>query len=158
MTTKSKNLILLIVIILGLSLYKTISDGQGNLIPLQDINATTRQIEPLELNIDLYSLDDKTIFTGYSLSVDETDENPCIGAGNNNLCELRPALKNDNVKICASRDLPLDTIVYIDGIGECIIKDRLNARYKGTNRIDVLMDSKQEARNFGVKILQYIIL
>lgn len=121
-------------------------------------NVTTSQIEPLETKIELYSLDDKTTFTGYSLSVDETDENPCVGAGNNNLCELRPILKEEGRTICASRDLPLDTVIYIDGIGECIIKDRMNKRYKGTNRVDILFDSKQEAINFGKQQLSYVII
>lgn len=126
----------------------------------QDVfeNVTTSQIEPLETTIELYYLDDKTTFTGYSLSVDETDGNPCVGAGNNNLCELRPILKEEGRKICASRDLPLDTVIYIDGIGECIIKDRMNKKYKGTNRVDILFDSKQEAINFGVKQLSYVII
>lgn len=126
----------------------------------QDVfeNVTTSQIEPLETTIELYSLDDKTTFTGYSLSVDETDENPCVGAGNNNLCELRPILKEEGRTICASRDLPLDTVIYIDGIGECIIKDRMNKRYKGTNRVDILFDSKQEAINFGKQQLSYVII
>lgn len=121
-------------------------------------NVTTSQIEPLETKIELYSLDDKTTFTGYSLSVDETDGNPCVGAGNNNLCELRPVLKEEGRTICASRDLPLDTVIYIDGIGECIIKDRMNKRYKGTNRVDILFDSKQEAINFGKQQLSYVII
>lgn len=121
-------------------------------------NVTTSQIEPLESKIELYSPNDITTFTGYSLSVDETDGSPCIGAGNNNLCDLRPELKKDNITICASRDLPLDTLIYIDGIGECVIKDRMNKRYKGTNRIDVLFDSKQEAINFGKQQLKYVII
>lgn len=121
-------------------------------------NVTTSQIEPLETKIELYSLDENTTFTGYSLSVDETDENPCVGAGNNNLCELRPILREEGRTICASRDLPLDTVIYIDGIGECIIKDRMNKKYKGTNRIDILFDSKQEAKNFGVQQLNYVII
>lgn len=108
--------------------------------------------------LEVYSVDHKTTFTGYSLSVDETDESPCIGAWNNNLCELRPILKKEGRTICASRDLPLDTVIYIDGIGECIIKDRMNKRYKGTNRVDILFDSKQEAINFGVKQLKYVII
>ena len=56
MNTKSKNLIFLLsFIVIGLSLYLpfllTIL-SKGNLVPLQDINATTRQIEPLELKIE----------------------------------------------------------------------------------------------------------
>jgi len=147
---KYKTLLLLIWIItlfIGVHLTRRTNTQEKYLKP------TTSQIEPLESKIELYSLDDITTFTGYSLSVDETDESPCIGAGNNNLCELKK-----KTQICASRDLPLDTLIYIDGIGECVIKDRMNKRYKGTNRVDVLFNSKQEAINFGNKRLKYAIL
>ena len=100
----------------------------------------------------------KTTMTAYTLSVNETDDSPCIGAGNNNLCELRPILKKENKTICASRDLPLDTEIYIEGYGICVIKDRMNKRYLGTNRIDILMDTKEEAINFGIRELNYIII
>ena len=109
-------------------------------------------------DIRLLSPNNTTTFTAYSLSVDETDDTPCIGAGNNNLCELRPILRENCQIICASRDLPLDTIVYIDGFGECVIKDRMNKRYAGTGRIDILMDTKQEALNFGIRTLNYVIV
>ena len=33
--------------------------------------------------------DQRATATAYTLSEDETDDTPCIGAGNNNLCEIR---------------------------------------------------------------------
>lgn len=101
----------------------------------------------------VYVVDNKTTFTAYTLSVEETDSTPCIGSGNNNLCELRKT-----TQICASRDLPLDTLIYIENIGECVIKDRLNIRYKGSNRVDILMETRQEALNFGKRELKYVIV
>jgi len=118
---------------------------------IEDLKATTSKFELVEVS-------QVTVFTAYTLSVDETDKSPCIGAGNNNLCELKPELEKQGISICASRDLPLDTLIYIDGIGECIIKDRMNIRYKGTNQIDILMDSKADAKIFGIRMLNYIII
>lgn len=103
--------------------------------------------------INLIEVNNKTTFTAYTLSIEENDLSPCIGAGNNNLCELRKEMK-----ICASRDLPLNTLIYIDGFGECVIKDRLNKRYAGTNRIDILMETKKEAIKFGKRELSYVVV
>ena len=151
-----KKLILFIFILLTLGSILTYLDvkiDKGIKYQLINKERTTGQIEVLEQAIEVYELKDKTTFTAYTLSVDETDENPCIGAGNNNLCELKKEMR-----ICASRDLPLDTVIYIDGFGECVIKDRLNKRYKGTNRVDILMETKQEAIQFGKRQLKYIVL
>lgn len=122
-----------------------------NKISGEDVVKTTNQ--NIKLNVELIEVNDKTTFTAYTLSVEQTDNSPCIGAGNNNLCELKKTMN-----ICASRDLPLDTLVYIDGFGECVIKDRLNKRYKGTNRIDILMETKKEALKFGKQQLNYVIV
>lgn len=90
------------------------------------------------------------VVTAYTLSKDETDDTPCIGAGNHNLCEL-----SKTTKVCASNMFPLHTKIYIEGIGECEILDRMNRRYK--NRVDVLFDTKQKAINFGKQTKQIII-
>lgn len=94
-------------------------------------------------------------FSAYTLSESETDQDYCIGSRNLNLCKLKPILEERGLKICASRDLPLDTMISIEGIGECIILDRMSIRYKGTGNIDILMDSKEEAFIFGRKKLNY---
>lgn len=97
-------------------------------------------------------------FSAYTLSEDETDGDPCIGARNLNLCKLETILKGEGLYICASRDLPLDTLIYIEGIGDCVVLDRMNIRYKGTGNIDILMDNKINADIFGRKQLRYNII
>lgn len=119
----------------------------------EDLKRTTSFVEPIIIKVD-----DKTTFTAYNLLKEQTDNTPCIGAGNHNLCELRPILKEKGISICASRDLPLHTLIYIENIGECEILDRLNVRYKGTNRVDILMKTRQEALNFGKRELNYVIV
>lgn len=91
-------------------------------------------------------------FTAYSLEVSQTDGNPCVGASNHNLCVCK------EIKTCASRDLPLHTLINIKGIGKCEILDRMNIRYKGTGNIDILMDSREEALKFGRQKLEYYIV
>jgi len=96
--------------------------------------------------------DKKAIFTAYTLSEDETDKEPCVGADNHNLCELR----KQGVNICASRRIPLHTKIIIEGIGECEILDRTSIKYQ--DRIDILFPSKKEAFEFGKKELRYRVL
>jgi 3D (Asp-Asp-Asp) domain-containing protein len=94
----------------------------------------------------------KAIFTAYTLSEDETDKTPCIGAGNHNLCELQKRKK----RICASRTIPLHTIIKINGVGNCEIMDRISVKY--SNRIDILVRTKKEAFAFGKQELEYRII
>jgi 3D (Asp-Asp-Asp) domain-containing protein len=93
---------------------------------------------------------DKTaIATAYTLSKDETDNDPCMGAGNHNLCELQ----KQGTPICASRGLPLHTKIIIEGYGLCEILDRTSLQY--ADRIDILFPTKTEAFAFGKKELRY---
>ena len=89
--------------------------------------------------------------TAYTLSPDETDKDYCIGAGNHNLCELQKT-----TRICASRDLPLHTKIFIKGIGECVVMDRMNSRYH--NRIDILMKDRESAIKWGIRKLPVNVL
>lgn len=154
--TKKQLIIVLTLLIIGtIWLCIELESDKGIKYQLSPQHATTSQLDTSKRVVEI---DDKTTFTAYNLSAAQTDDSPCIGAGNNNLCELKPILKEQNKIICASRDLPLDTEIYIDGYGICVIKDRLNIRYKGTNRIDILMDTYEEAINFGVRELSYVIV
>lgn len=92
--------------------------------------------------------DKKATFTAYTLSEDETDGSPEIGAGGHNLKDL-----NRIYRVCASRTIPLHTRISIEGIGECEVLDRTSKKYSG--RIDILMDTKAEAIKFGKKTLSY---
>jgi 3D (Asp-Asp-Asp) domain-containing protein len=92
------------------------------------------------------------IFTAFTLSEDETDSDPCVGAGNNNLCEI----VKSGIRVCATRSLPLKTKIIIKGIGTCEILDKTNKKY--SDRIDILFPTKKEAFKFGKKELEYRII
>jgi len=74
---------------------------------------------------------EKAIFTAYTLSQDETDGDPNIGAGNHNLKSMC-----SEKRCCASRLYPLHTKINIKGIGTCEILDRTSIKYG--KRIDIL--------------------
>ena len=95
---------------------------------------------------------EKAIFTAYTLSQDETDSSPEIGASGENLREYQER----GERICASRTLPLSTIIDIEGIGRCKILDRISKKY--ADRIDILFPTKKEAFAFGKKELEYYII
>jgi 3D (Asp-Asp-Asp) domain-containing protein len=68
--------------------------------------------------------------TMYTSTPEQTDSSPCIGATGENQCELF----DKGINICASNAYKFGTVIKIDKLGECIVKDRMNRRYK--NRID----------------------
>lgn len=90
------------------------------------------------------------VATAYSSTVDQTDSTPCIAASGYNVCN-----KTDNI-IAVSRDL-----VRLLGYGTRVrfpelygqkvfrIEDTMNMRF--TRRIDFHLDSREEAKNFGIK-------
>ena len=49
--------------------------------------------------------------------------------------------------VAADSSIPFGTILYIDGIGRVVVKDRGGAISR--NRIDIYMETKDEAVNFG---------
>jgi len=79
--------------------------------------------------------------TGYSSSLDETDEEPYITASGEFVKE----------GIVASNFLPMGTKIRIPSLfGDKVfeVKDRMNKRFY--YRIDVWFPTKEEAKNFGV--------
>lgn len=74
----------------------------------------------------------KVSVTGYSSRAQETDDTPCISADNSDICKLYA--KGEN--ICATNDFPMHTVLHIEGLGSCTVRDRMNRRYTGTNRVD----------------------
>lgn len=89
----------------------------------------------------------KTV-TAYSLSKDETDLSPCIGAYNDNLCTLK-------IAVCASNEYKRGTRLLV-GDRECVVLDRMNRKYN--RRVDLLMPTKQDAYNFGIKELPVAVM
>ena len=90
------------------------------------------------------------VATAYSSTPDQTDSTPCIAASGYNVCN-----KTENI-IAVSRDL-----VRLLGYGTQVrfpelygqkvfsIEDTMNMRFK--ERIDFHLDSREEAKNFGIK-------
>jgi len=86
------------------------------------------------------------ILTAYTLSADETDTLPATGAYNDDL----RALRAKGIKVCASNRYPRGARLKIGEI-ECEVYDRMAKKY--SDRIDLLMDTKEEAKNWGIKRL-----
>ncbi len=70
--------------------------------------------------------------TGYTSRIEETDAEPCISADGSDIC----ARHARGERICATNDWKLGTILHIEGLGDCTVRDRMNRRYTGTYRVD----------------------
>ncbi|MFA6148124.1 MAG: hypothetical protein WC899_07945 [bacterium] len=77
----------------------------------------------------------------------QTDKTPCIGATGKNLCRLVA----QGIKICAANFVGSETILNIEGYGECIVLDRMNRRFD--HRVDIAMGTGEvdKALEFGVQ-------
>ena len=94
----------------------------------------------------------KVIFvpvTAYSSTVDQTDSTPCQTANGFNLCQ------NNQQNVIAANFLPFGAKVrFPDYDPDTIytVQDRMNARY--AYRADIWMQTRQQAKQFGVKNLK----
>ena len=92
------------------------------------------------------------IVTAYSSTVDQCDSTPCITANCFDLCkayaerELADKIAANFIKFGTQVRLP-----DIDSNKIYIVRDRMNTKYNGQNRIDVWMPTRELAQNFGVK-------
>jgi len=107
------------------------------------------ETEQLEEDLEkAKSLRRKVSVTGYSSRVQETDSTPCISADGSDICKLHAQGEN----ICATNDYPMHTVLTIEGHGTCIVRDRMNSRFTGTNRVDYYFGYDTEAAiKHGVK-------
>ena len=113
-----------------------------------EVNFRAKRHLPLNENkIEMIDVSKGTIreITMYNSLPEQTDSTPCISADGTNICEV-------DYNVCATNAFPFGTKLYIDKLGECIVKDRMNKRY--SERIDWYagMD-KDRAINFGVQKL-----
>lgn len=82
--------------------------------------------------------------SAYNSVPEQTDSTPCDGAYGN-VC-------NYDGCVVATNAFPKKSILLIDGVGECIVLDRMNKRYP--NRVDIFMGNDvNRARQFGVQKL-----
>lgn len=84
--------------------------------------------------------------SAYNSVPGQTDATPCIGAQGTDICEIYATGEN----ICAANFVPLGTILSIEGLGECTVRDRMNSRYY--YRVDWYMGMDvPAARAFGIQ-------
>lgn len=85
--------------------------------------------------------------TGFTNRPEETDDTPCTGARNVDICARHAQGEN----LCASNAFALGSTVHIEGLGTCTVVDHMNARY--TTGIDwnfgVGKDALLAAKAFG---------
>lgn len=79
---------------------------------------------------------------------EENDSEPCIGAWNNNICEM---VKQGKL-VFANNYYKNGTLVCIDGVGCGEVRDRMNARY-GKEHFDIAGLDLQKNLDFGRKNL-----
>ncbi len=77
----------------------------------------------------------------------QTDDTPCLGATGENLCRLVAR----GLKVCAANFVATETILNIEGYGECVVLDRTNRRF--SHRVDIAMreDEADRALEFGIQ-------
>lgn len=113
-----------------------VAQGHGGYLGQFDCSNPTDRKKWAEYELSLKNvkavITHKIIVTGYSSRSEETDDSPCISADGSNICELYAK----GELICATNDFPMHSTLAIEGIGTCIIRDRMNRRYTGTNRVD----------------------
>jgi len=128
------------------ALYAVLSETKLELNEISSPVAITSP-EPKSEEISLYGIKSETIreVTMYNSLPEQTDDTPCISADGTNICEL-------DYNVCATNAFPFGTVLYVDKLGECVVHDRMNKRYK--ERIDwyAKMDL-QRALNFGIQNL-----
>jgi len=109
----------------------------------QPIISTTTTTTKSYISLGVYTI------TAYNTLSYQTDNEPCISASGMNICETEGL-------ICACpREFEFGTNFLIDGkVYNC--QDRLHSKYD--NRIDLLMDTIEEAKEFGKRELSVHIL
>jgi len=86
--------------------------------------------------------------TAYNVGVRaQTSDEPCIGATGKNLCRLVAR----GIKVCAANFVDQETILHIEGYGECVVLDRMSRRF--AHRVDIAMreDEVDTALEFGIQ-------
>lgn len=93
--------------------------------------------------------------TAYNVGVrGQTGDRPCLGATGENLCRLVAR----GLKVCAANFVDPETILHIEGYGECIVLDRMNRRF--AHRVDIAMmrDEVDRALEFGIQRRHVVII
>ena len=112
------------------------------------INNILPNSESLEVSYETY----RTI-SAYNSEINQTDSEPCITASGFDLCA------NGQEDSVAANWLPFGTRIRIPelfGDRVFIVRDRMNKKY--SNRLDIWMLEKADAKKFGVRVALIEIL
>jgi 3D (Asp-Asp-Asp) domain-containing protein len=113
-----------------------------------DAGTDSKLVELYNENVKLKSRTKKATISFYTSEARQTDASPEIAANGKNIWTLY----KQGIKTCASNDYKLGTKLTIEGLGDCIVNDRMNSRYTGQNRIDWYLGySHDEAWKMGIK-------
>lgn len=72
-----------------------------------------------------------TSISAYTSRVEETDSDPCTSANGANICNLYA----QGTRICAANGYPFGTVLHVDGLGDCVVMDRMARKY-GKDHVD----------------------
>lgn len=90
--------------------------------------------------------------TAYNSVPWQTDDTPCIGAEGTDICKIYESGEN----VCAANFVALGTELHVEGLGTCIVRDRMNKRYH--KRVDWYMGMDiAGARQLGIQHKQIAI-
>ena len=91
--------------------------------------------------------------TGYSSSRDQCDADPFTTASNKQVRDGIVALSRDLLRRY-NPDAPFDwgDRVHIEGVGEFVVEDSMNARYR--HRADIWFPDRRSAANWGIQSLK----
>lgn len=106
--------------------------------PQQSWDQSSVKVQPSTLSAVKPEI--KAIVSYYTVSANETDDQPCITADGTNAC-------NPKENLAASNWLPFGTLIEMDG-KIYRVADRMNQRYQKPY-IDILVKTKFEARKKG---------
>lgn len=118
------------------------------------------KIEPVEelikpLRKTTYETRSVRTVTAYNSVREQTDSEPCLAADGTDVCKGLGA----NERVCAANDYEFGTTLAIPGFGECVVRDRVNARYP--HRIDLYFGGREgikAAREWGKRTLEITII
>ena len=93
------------------------------------------------------------VISAYNSEVGQCDDSPCITANGFNVCEhgVEDTIAANFLKFGTKVRIP-----ELFGDRVFIVRDRMNARF--SDRVDIWMIEKQDARQFGVKLAKIEIL
>ncbi|MFA6522013.1 MAG: hypothetical protein WCT24_00220 [Patescibacteria group bacterium] len=146
----------LFVILVGSLVNPSLSDAQGTTLTISraELAVKTREMlneyEPfgtLPVAADRAATNSIVVtVSAYNSVPAQTDSTPCIGAQGTNICAFLEAGSNT----CAANFVPLGTKLHVEGLGVCVVRDRMNARY--THRVDWYMGQDiASAKQWGIR-------